>query len=412
MSIETKNTKLTDFFMSKATRNLEETGEVMELNLGPQHPSTHGVLRLKLRLDGEVVLSAEPVIGYLHTGIEKECETRTYHQVFTLIDRIDYLSGPAEEQAFAGAVERLMHVEVPERAQIIRVILLELSRIASHLIWVGTSALELNMSSVYMYCFSEREKILDLFEEMSGARMFPSCWRIGGLARDLNPEFEANTRKFLKGFPSTWKDLNNLLTSNYVWCERLQGIAVIDKDLCKQFMCTGPVIRGAGVPYDIRKVYPYLGYDTYHFEVPTRTEADAYARYLVRMEEMQQSASLIEQALKRLVPGPIITDNRKVALPPRHELARSMEAVIHQFKLVSAGIEPPIGELYQCVESARGEIGYYLVSNGTHRPYRLRVRSPSFSHVEVLQKVLPGHLLSDVVVAIASVDPILGDVDR
>ncbi|KIA76699.1 NADH-quinone oxidoreductase subunit D [Parachlamydia acanthamoebae] len=401
--------------MTKASKNLDQlglSGDILELNLGPQHPSTHGVLRIKLRLDGEIVVSAEPVIGYLHTGVEKECETRTYHQVFTLIDRLDYLSGPAEEQAFAGAVERLMHVEVPERAQIIRLIILELSRIGSHLLWVGTSALELNMSSVYMYCFIEREKILDLFEELSGARMFPSFWRIGGIARDLNPTFEKHARTFLKEFPKAWKDLDNLLTENYVWCERLKGVAVIDEELCKQYMCTGPVIRGSGVPYDIRKVYPYLNYDSYDFDIPTHPEGDSYARYLVRMEEMLQSLRLVEQGLNRLKPGPVITNDRKVALPPRHELVRSMEAVIHQFKLVSEGIKAPPGELYQCVESARGELGYYLVSDGSHRPYRVRVRSPSFPHIEVLQRVLPGHFLSDVVVAIASVDPILGDVDR
>lgn len=390
----------------------DEPGDVMELNLGPQHPSTHGVLRIKLKLDGELILSAEPVIGYLHTGIEKECETRTYHQVFTLVDRLDYLSGPAEEQAYAMTVEKLMNIEVPERAQTIRLLLLELSRIQSHLVWVGTSAVELNMSSVFMYCFAEREKILDLFEEISGARMFPSIWRVGGLAWDATPEFEENVRKFLKGFPATWKDLDALLTNNYVWCERLQDVAVIDKELCKQYMCTGPVIRAAGVPYDIRKIYPYLGYETYDFEIPTRTEADSYARYLVRMEEMKQSARLIEQALNRLKPGPIITSDRKVALPPREELVRSMEAVIHQFKLVSEGMHPPVGDTYQCVESARGELGHYLVSDGSNRPHRLRVRSPSFPHVQVLQKVLPGHILSDVIVAIASVDPILGDVDR
>lgn len=401
--------------MTKASKNLDQlglSGDILELNLGPQHPSTHGVLRIKLCLDGEIVVSAEPVIGYLHTGVEKECETRTYHQVFTLIDRLDYLSGPAEEQAFAGAVERLMHVEVPERAQIIRLIILELSRIGSHLLWVGTSALELNMSSVYMYCFIEREKILDLFEELSGARMFPSFWRIGGIARDLNPTFEEHARTFLKEFPKAWKDLDNLLTENYVWCERLKGVAVIDEELCKQYMCTGPVIRGSGVPYDIRKVYPYLNYDSYDFDIPTHPEGDSYARYLVRMEEMLQSLRLVEQGLNRLKPGPVITNDRKVALPPRHELVRSMEAVIHQFKLVSEGIKAPPGELYQCVESARGELGYYLVSDGSHRPYRVRVRSPSFPHIEVLQRVLPGHFLSDVVVAIASVDPILGDVDR
>lgn len=392
--------------------SLGQSGEIMELSLGPQHPSTHGVLRLQLRLDGEVIISAEPIIGYLHTGVEKQCEYRAYHQIFTLVDRLDYLSGPAEEQAYAAVVERLMDIEVPERAQTIRLILLELSRIASHLLWVGTSALELNMSSVFMYCMAEREKILDLFEEMSGARMFPSCWRIGGLAFDLNPGFETHVRTFLKDFPKIWKDLDNLLTENYVWCERLQGVAVIDEELCKQYMCTGPVIRGAGVPYDIRKVYPYLGYENYTFDVPVQSEGDCYARYLVRMEEMRQSASLVEQGLNKLRPGPVITSNRKVALPPRRELARSMEAVIHQFKLVSEGIHPPAGELYQCVESARGELGYYLVSDGSNRPHRLRVRSPSFPHVEVLKKVLPGHTLPDVVVAIGSVDPILGDVDR
>lgn len=403
--------------MSQTTIDLsnkleQRSDDILELNLGPQHPSTHGVLRLKLRLEGEIILSAEPVIGYLHTGIEKECETRTYTQVFTLVDRIDYLSGPAEEQAFAAAVERLMEVEVPERAQTIRLILLELSRISSHLLWVGTSALELNMSSVFMYCMAEREKILDLFEEMSGARMFPSCWRIGGLAYDLNPEFIDNTRAFLKKFPRTWKDLDNLLTDNYVWCERLQGVAIIDKELCKQYMCTGPLIRGAGVPYDIRKVYPYLGYENYQFDVPTYSEGDAYARYLVRMEEMKQSASIVEQAIVRLKPGPVLTNNRKVALPPRSELPRSMEAVIHQFKLVSEGFHPPVGEIYECVESARGELGHYLVSDGSNRPYRLHFRSPSFPHIKVLERILPGLTLPDVVVSIGSVDPILGDVDR
>lgn len=399
--------------MSKNTQKPNSLqDDILELNLGPQHPSTHGVLRLKLRLDGEIVVSAEPVIGYLHTGIEKECETRTYHQVFTLVDRLDYLSGPVEEQAYASTVEKLMDIEVPERAQIIRVILLELARIGSHLVWCGTSALELNMSSIYMYCFAEREKILDIFEAMSGARMFPSVWRIGGLARDLNPEFEEAVKHFIKGFPKTWKDLDNLLTNNYIWCERLQGIGIIDEALCRQYMCTGPVLRAAGNPYDIRKAYPYLNYDSYQFDIPTRTEGDSYARYMVRMEEMLQSLLIIEQALNRLKPGPVIVDDRKVALPPRHELARSMEAVIHQFKLVSAGVQPPIGEIYCCAESARGELGYFLVSDGSNKPHRLRVRSPSFPHVQVLEAILPGLLLSDVVVVIASLDPILGDVDR
>ncbi len=393
--------------------NLDDaTDEIMELNLGPQHPSTHGVLRLKLKLDGEVVVACEPVIGYLHTGVEKECETRTYLQMFTLISRLDYLSGPSEEHAFAQTVEQLMGIEVPERAQVIRVILLELSRLSSHLLWLGTSALELNMSSVFMYAFVEREKVLDLIESYSGARMFPNCWRIGGLNRDLQDGFVEAARKFLKELPKAIKDLDNLLTENYVWCERLKGVGVIDKKLAEEYMCTGPIIRGCGVAYDIRKAYPYTGYENYTFDVPTYPEGDCYARYLVRMQEMKESISLVEQALNKLKPGPFIVDNRKVAMPPRKELARSMEAVIHHFKLVSEGIHPPKGELYTCVESARGELGYYLESDGSNRPYRVRVRSPSFSHVQVLKKILPGLIISDVVVAIASVDPILGDVDR
>lgn len=394
--------------MSKA----QLTGDILELNLGPQHPSTHGVLRLKLRLDGEVVISADPVIGYLHTGIEKECETRTYHQIFTLVDRLDYLSGPFEEHVFAMGMEKLIGLEVPERAQTIRLILLELTRIASHLIWAGTSALELNMSSVFMYCFAEREKILDVIEAIGGARMFPTYWRVGGLARDVDPDFETGIEEFLKHFPEMWRDLDHLLTHNYIWVERLKGVAVIDHETCKQYMCTGPVLRAVGVPYDIRKAYPYLNYENYDFEIPTETEGDAYARYLIRMKEMQISADLIAQALKKLKPGPVAVNDPKVVLPPRRLLVRSMEAVIHQFKLVSEGIHPPVGAVYACVESPRGELGMYIVSDGSNKPHRLRVRSPSFPHVEVLKKVLVGMPLSDVIVAIGSVDPILGDVDR
>ncbi len=390
----------------------DSTDEIMELNLGPQHPSTHGVLRLKLKLDGEVVVACDPVIGYLHTGVEKECETRAYLQMFTLISRLDYLSGPAEEHAFAQAVETLMNIEVPERAQTIRVILQELARIQSHLLWLGTSALELNMSSVFMYAFVEREKILDLIECYSGARMFPNCWRIGGLNRDLPDSFVDGAKKFLRELPTALKDLENLLTDNYIWCERLQGVGVIDKNLAEEYMCTGPILRAAGVAYDIRKIYPYSGYEKYRFDIPTQKEGDAYARYLVRMQEIRESMSIVEQALDALKPGPFIVDNRKVALPPRHELARSMEAVIHQFKLVSEGIHPPKGSIYTAVESARGELGYYLETDGSNKPYRLRVRSPSFPHVQVLKKILPGLIISDVVVAIASIDPILGDVDR
>ncbi len=393
-------------------RDLEKDSDLMELSLGPQHPSTHGVLRIKLILKGEIVQQAEPVIGYLHTGVEKECETRTYHQVVTLVDRLDYLSGPAEEQAYIATVEKLMEVEVPERAQTIRLILLELARISSHLLWLGTSALELNMSSIYMYCFAEREKILDIFELISGARMFPGYWRIGGVALDLPVGFEEAVRDFLKKFPRMWKDMDNLLTNNYVWCERLKGVGVITEEDCRQYMLTGPTLRACGDSYDVRKVYPYLNYQDYQFDVPTATLGDSYARYEVRMEEFKQSASIIEQALGKLKPGPFITDNRKVAFPPRKELRRSMEAVIHQFKLVSEGLHPAVGDVYTCVESARGELGYFLVSDGSNKPYRLHVRAPSFAHVQILSKLLVGQTISDMVVTIASLDPILGDVDR
>lgn len=386
--------------------------EVMDLSLGPQHPSTHGVLRLQVKLKGETLVEVEPVIGYLHTGVEKECETRTYHQVFTLVDRLDYLSGPAEEQAFAQTVEKLMDLKVPERAEVIRLILLELARLGSHMLWLGTSALELNMSSVYMYCFAEREKILDIFELVSGARMFPGYWRIGGVALDLPEDFEPAVRKFLKDFPNFWKNMDKLLRNNIVWCQRLTGTGIITEGDCKQYLCTGPVARASGIAYDIRKHNPYLGYEDYQFDVPIQKEGDSYARYLIRVEEMLQSASLVEQGLKKLKPGPFITDNRKVALPPRSELRRSMEAVIHQFKLVSEGIHPPVGEVYSCVESARGELGYYLVSDGSNKPYRLHVRAPSFPHVQILKKILVGHPISDAVAIIASMDPILGDVDR
>ncbi|MFN4174367.1 MAG: NADH-quinone oxidoreductase subunit D, partial [Parachlamydiaceae bacterium] len=366
------------------------SADLMELNLGPQHPSTHGVLRVKLKLDGEEIVEAEPVIGYLHTGVEKECETRTYLQNFTLVNRLDYLSGPSEEQAFAQSVESIMKIDVPERAKTLRLIILELSRIASHLLWAGTSALELNMSSVFMYALAEREKILDIFEEVSGARMFPTYWRIGGVTQDVPDDFEAHVRAFLRDFPSLWNDIDRLLTNNYVWCTRLKGVAIIDEKTCHTFGCTGPVIRGAGVAYDIRKSYPYLGYENYTFDIPTFKEADSYARYLVRMQEMKESASIIEQALSKLKPGPVMIDDRKVALPPRKELPRSMEAVIHQFKLVSEGIHPPIDEGYTAVESARGELGYYVVSDGSNKPYRVRVRSPSFPHVQVLKKIMIG----------------------
>ena len=388
------------------------TRETITINMGPQHPSTHGVLRLVLELEGEVVVSCKPVIGYLHTGIEKEMEYRTYHQNITLVDRIDYLSSYHEELAYCLAVEKLLGLEVPKRAQYIRVIMAELNRIASHLVWLGTSAFDLNVSSLLMYCFRDREEIMELSEMVSGQRMMPGYFRIGGVQQDLPEAFFPRVRRFLDEFPRRLEEYEALLTHNLVWRERNEGVAVLRPEDALAYGVTGPVLRGSGIAYDVRKAFPYSSYDEFQFDVPVGRNGDAYDRYLVRMEEMRQSRRIILQALDRLPDGPVLTDDRKVALPPRRELVRSMEAVIHQFKLVSEGIHPPKGEVYAAVESPRGEKGYYIVSDGSNRPVRVRVRSPSFSNLQALPVMVQGGMLADVVVAIASIDIVLGDVDR
>ncbi|MCS7172995.1 MAG: NADH dehydrogenase (quinone) subunit D [Armatimonadetes bacterium] len=386
--------------------------ETLTINMGPQHPSTHGVLRLVLELEGEVVVSCRPVIGYLHTGIEKEMEYRTYHQNITLVDRIEYLSSYHEEFAYCLAVEKLLGIEAPQRAQYIRVIMAELNRIASHLVWLGTSALDLNVTSLLMYCFRDREEILELSEMVSGQRMMPGYFRIGGVQEDLPEEFFPRVRVFLDEFPRRLDEYEALLTHNLVWRQRNEGVAVLRREDALRYGVTGPVLRGSGIPYDVRKAFPYSSYEDFEFDVPVGKHGDAYDRYLVRMEEMRQSRRIVLQALDRLPDGPVLVEDRKVALPPRRELVRSMEAVIHQFKLVSEGIHPPKGEVYAAVESPRGEKGYYLVSDGSNRPVRVRVRSPSFSNLQALPVMVQGGMLADVVVAIASIDIVLGDVDR
>jgi NADH-quinone oxidoreductase subunit D len=388
------------------------TRETITINMGPQHPSTHGVLRLVLELEGEVVVSCKPVIGYLHTGIEKEMEYRTYHQNITLVDRIEYLSSYHEELAYCLAVEKLLGIEVPQRAQYIRVIMAELNRIASHLVWLGTSALDLNVSSLLMYCFRDREELMELSEMVSGQRMMPGYFRIGGVQQDLPEEFFPRVRRFLDEFPRRLEEYETLLTHNLVWRQRNEGVAVLRPEDALAYGVTGPVLRGSGIAYDVRKAFPYSSYDEFQFDVPVGKNGDAYDRYLVRMEEMRQSRRIVLQALDHLPDGPVLTDDRKVALPPRRELVRSMEAVIHQFKLVSEGIHPPKGETYAAVESPRGEKGYYIVSDGSNRPVRVRVRSPSFSNLQALPVMVQGGMLADVVVAIASIDIVLGDVDR
>ncbi len=390
----------------------EVTRETLTLNMGPQHPSMHGVLRLVLELEGETVLACVPVIGYLHTGIEKEMETRTYLQNVTLVDRIEYVAAFHEEMAFYQCVERLMDIAVPARARIIRILLCELARIASHLVYLGTAALDLNISSLFMYCFADRERFLDLSEMVSGQRMMPGYFRAGGVAADLPEEFFPAARAFLDDVAGRVDEYERLLDDNLIWRQRTEGVAVLSRQDAVALGATGPVLRASGVDHDIRRLLPYGGYEEFEFDVPTRPDGDAYARYQVRMEEMRQSRRIALAALERLPEGPVITDDRKVSLPPRAELARSMEAVIHQFKLVSEGFHPPVGDCYVATESARGEKGYFIVSDGSNRPVRVHVRAPSFYNLQTLPAMVRGRPLADVVVAVASIDIVLGDVDR
>jgi NADH-quinone oxidoreductase subunit D len=395
-----------------ASAPTQDGREVLTLNVGPQHPGTHGVLRVIVELEGEIIRRAVPEIGYLHTGIEKEMEARTYLQNVTLVDRIEYLAGYNEEMAFYQAVERLLGVEPPPRARAIRILMCELNRIGSHLMYLAAGTLDLNVTSVFMYAMTDREKYLDLSEMLSGQRMMPGYFRPGGVALDLPDGFVPAVRAFLDELPRRLDEYERLLDDNLIWRERLEDVAPLSREDAIALGATGPVLRGSGVAHDCRRVLPYGGYDEYEFDVPVRTEGDAYARYIVRMEEMRQSRRIALQVLDRLPDGPVVVDDRKIALPPRAELARSMEAVIHQFKLVSEGLHPPAGDSYVATESPRGEKGYFIVSDGSNRPVRAHVRAPSFYNLQALPAMVEGHLLSDLVVAIASIDIVLGDVDR
>jgi NADH-quinone oxidoreductase subunit D len=386
--------------------------ETLTINMGPQHPSTHGVLRLVLELSGETIVSCKPVIGYLHTGIEKEMETRTYHQNIALTDRIEYLASYFEELAYCLAVEKLLGIEAPKRAQYIRVIMCELNRISSHLVWLGTSALDLNASSVMMYAFAHREEYQEMSEIVSGQRMMPGYFRIGGVQWDLPDEFFPRVRHFLEELPRRLDMYEAMLTDNPIWRDRHIGISKLSREDALSYGVTGPVLRASGVAWDLRKAFPYSSYEEFEFEVPVGETGDAFDRYRVRMAEMRESHRILKQALDGLPEGPYLVGDRKVALPPRAELVRSMEAVIHQFKLVSEGIHPPKGEAYAAVESPRGEKGYFIVSDGSNKPVRVRVRAPSFSTLAALPAMIQGEMLADVVVAIASIDIVLGDVDR
>jgi len=389
-----------------------ERRELLTVNMGPQHPSTHGVLRLELMLDGEVVVHCRPVIGYLHTGIEKTFEAKTYVQGVVLTDRMDYLNPLGNNLAYALSIEKLMGCPIPPRATGLRVILVELTRLASHLMFVGSIALDLGASSPFLYCWRERETILDFFEGISGARMMTSFIRPGGVAQDVTPAMLERISTFMAALPGYVDQYEELLTGNPIFKERTEGIGILPADDALALGVTGPALRGSGVALDVRKANPYCGYESYDFEVPTGRVGDCFDRYLVRVTEMRESIKIIRQALDRLPDGPVHTEDRKVMPPPKEELAKSMEAVIHHFKLWTEGIRPPVGEAYVGVESPRGELGFYIVSDGSGRPIRVHERAPSFANLQALPKITEGGLVADVVACIASLDPIMGEADR
>ncbi|NOZ06968.1 MAG: NADH-quinone oxidoreductase subunit D [Chloroflexi bacterium] len=389
-----------------------DDGGHLVVNIGPQHPSTHGVLRLIVELAGERIVRLEPDIGYLHTGVEKTFEHKRYTQGITLTNRLDYLSPHFNSLAFVMAAERLLGIEPPPRAQYARVIICELTRIASHLVWLGTHAIDVGAMSMLLYCFREREMILDIHEMVSGARMMSSYFRIGGLARDLPAGFEEAVREFIALFPDRLADYETLLTNNPIWLERTKGVGVITAEEALAHSVTGPILRAAGVPWDIRKAFPYSGYERFDFDVPIRAEGDIYARYLVRLDEMRESSKIVTQALDNLPAGPVLVDNHKVAPPPKEEIYQSMEALIHHFKFWTEGVRVPAGEVYACVESPRGELGVYMVSDGSSRPWRVHFRGPSFANLQILGPAAKGGLIADMVALVASMDPVLGDVDR
>jgi NADH-quinone oxidoreductase subunit D len=384
----------------------------MVLNMGPQHPSTHGVLRLLLELDGETIVRIRPDIGYLHTGIEKTCEAKFYQQVVPLTDRIDYLCPLTNNLAYVLAVEKLLGLEMPKRAQWIRVLLNELSRLNSHLVWLGTHAMDVGAMTVFLYCFREREDILRLFEMVSGQRMMTSYFRVGGLALEVPLGFFERVKRFIDAFPSHIDEYEDLLTENPIWTGRTKGVGKITYEDAIALGLSGGVARGSGVDWDLRRDMPYTSYDQFDFKVPIATEGDVYARYAIRVHEMRESTRIVQQALAGMPEGPIKADAPKVVLPDREKMKTQMEALIYHFKIVTEGFTVPAGEVYQGVESPRGEMGYYIVSDGTAKPYRVHMRSPSFANLNALLPMCQGQLIADVVAAIGSIDIILGDVDR
>jgi len=384
----------------------------MILNMGPQHPSTHGVLRLILEIDGENVVRMMPDIGYLHTGIEKTCEAKFYQQVVPLTDRIDYLCPLTNNLCYVLAVEKLLGLEIPPRAQWIRVMLNELTRINSHLVWLGTHALDIGAMSVFLYCFREREDLLRIFEMVSGQRMMTSYFRVGGLALEPPLGFFERVKHFADRFPEKVDEYEGLLTSNPIWVERTKKVAYLAPEDAVALGATGPTLRASGVDWDLRRDMPYCSYDQFQFKVPVRTDGDVFSRYMVRVEELRESNKIVQQTLAGLPEGRIKAEAPKVVLPEREKMKTQMEALIYHFKIITEGFTVPAGEVYQAIESPRGEMGYYVVSDGTAKPYRVHMRSPSYVNLQALPKMCEGRLIADVVAAIGSIDIVLGEIDR
>ncbi len=390
----------------------EDHPEIVTLNMGPSHPATHGVLRLVLKLDGERVESCVPHLGYLHRGMEKIAENRTYLQFIPYTDRMDYLSPLAANIGFALAVEELLGVVVPPRCQVIRVMCCELARIGSHQLWLGTHALDLGAATVFFHTFKDREWHYDLVEDLTGARLTTSFARVGGMAHDVEDSWLARLREFVDAVPGRVAEYESLLTRNSIWLKRTQGVGGITAEEAVSYGMTGPNLRATGYDYDLRKVRPYSGYENYDFEVPVGSEGDVYDRYLVRLEEMRQSCRILDQAMRNIPEGPINIDDPKIFLPPKKRVLQGMEELIHQFMLVTDGFECPAGEIYHSTEVPKGELGFYIISTGGRAPYRLRIRSPSFNNLAALPRLVEGGMVADVIANIASLDPVMGEIDR
>ncbi len=384
----------------------------MTLSMGPQHPSTHGVLRLDLRLDGEMVIKAIPDIGYLHTGMEKLFEYKKYQQGIVITDRMDYLNPLGNNLAYVMAAEKLLGLEIPERAQVIRVLMCELQRIASHMVWFGTSCLDMGAMTPFWFTFKEREKILNLIESASGGRMTPSYFRIGGLMMDLPAGFENRVNQFLRDFPDALETFDTLITGNTIWHSRTKGVGIISKEDAIDWGLTGPSLRGSGVDLDLRKVNPYSGYETYDFDIPTEPDGDVWSRFKVRMRELTESYKIVRQALERLKPGPIKADAPKIVLPDRDDMRKHMDSLIHHFLIVAEGFNVPAGEVYHAIEASKGELGVYMKSNGGPKPERVHFRGPSFINLSALPVMSEGEMIADVVAIIGSLDIVLGEIDR